>query len=151
MIQDGTVKLQRYIGGGVVLVVLVWGFLLMGSPSFARKLVADRVRIGDLKEWKRGVVNYFEQKRKLPESLLEIDEENFSRRRFEDPTSKTPYEYRVVDQFTFELCATFQLSSEDAERDKWPNGPSGTSDAAKEWRYKPGHHCFRFEVPRSDS
>jgi len=138
-----------YLAIIVVGVIVVWGFLLVGSPSFNRKLSADRNRIDDLQQLSNGVEQYFDQQKKLPDNLIDLEKVRYGygrERRLEDPTSKKPYDFKVKDPYSYQLCAEFELTSKEAELEKRPYNYYGGSSRTN-WDHEIGHHCFLFEIP----
>ena len=138
-----------YLAIIVVGVIVVWGFLLVGSPSFNRKLSADRNRIDDLGQISFGVEQYFDQQKKLPDNLIDLEKVRYGyglARRLEDPTSKKPYDFKVKDLYSYELCAEFELASKEAELEKRRYNYYGGSSRTY-WEHEIGHHCFLFEIP----
>lgn len=90
---------------------VVWSFMVMGSPMEQRQLRLDERRVQDLQSIQGQVIQYWQQKEVLPDTLDKL----------KDPTSYyslpvppefekgEKYEYNVVAEkpLTFELCATF--------------------------------------------
>ena len=130
----------------VVGVVVVWGFSLVGSPSFNRKLFADRNRIEDLERLRVDVEQYFDEQRKLPDYLTDLGKVKPSwygyQRSLEDPTTTKQYEYKKADAYSYELCADFELTSKDAQLERTRYGAHD-----KTWEHDIGRACFEFEIP----
>ena len=146
MSNNRTGKILLYIAGAIVVAAVIWGFSLVGSPAFNRKLSADRSRIDDLQGIQRGIEYHFEQHEKLPQSLQDLDQvRHRAMRGLEDPMTKTPYEYKALDEFNYELCATFELTSKDAELERYRY----TSYYVYSWAHEVGRQCFKFEIPQS--
>jgi hypothetical protein len=93
----------------LVLALVVWTFTVIGTPNQQRLYRLDEKRLGDLQNIQGQVINYWQQKEKLPETLetminpisygsLPVDPE------FE---SGKKYEYKMTTPLSFELCATF--------------------------------------------
>lgn len=120
----------------VVVVAIVWGVVLAGSPSTARRQRFDRQRLEDLQTIFREVQSLCqdpdikdELKRPLPETLDELAALARSERiNLTDPETGERYTYTVKDGTTYELCATFSL-----ERD---------ADVEVFWNHPSGRHCF---------
>ena len=129
----------------VVAVVVVWGFSLIGSPSFNRKVTADRNRIEDLGRLRDDVEQYFQDQRKLPEKLTDLEKVkrwNGYQRNLEDPATKKQYDYKASDTYSYELCSDFELTSKEAELEQ-----SRYNRDDKSWEHGVGHHCFKFDIP----
>ena len=88
------------------------GFVIAGSPQNQRLVRLDERRVSDLQTIQWQIINYWQQKEKLPESLETL----------RDPLSGwslpvpplfeegEKYEYAVKGDLKFELCATFALA-----------------------------------------
>ena len=141
---------QVFAGVAAVLVgvAVVWGFALVGSPATSHLRKLDERRIYDMKTIQREILNIvFEgvpwsqraegEGRPLPRTLQEIAQQARDRRvSLRDPATDAPYEYRVVDEKHFELCATFELPRDRSE------------DVG--WNHPAGRHCFFFDVRTQD-
>jgi hypothetical protein len=129
----------------IVAVVIIWGFTIVGSPSFNRKLSADINRIEDILDLSQVIELYFDHQKKLPNNLMDLEKVSSVYRaremRLEDPTSKKPYGFKVKDPYSYELCAEFELTSKETELEKQPYNYGG-----RNWNYEVGHHCFLFEI-----
>lgn len=149
-------QLQHFIKLAALLVVLgavVLGFIVAGSPQRARELRADAERLQDLEQIRSGINNFFTVEGILPESL---DELKASGRLFlpetvlSDPLTKEPYGYRPLTDTTFEMCATFSLPGEPAERGEMRPMPMYPVPLGKgtfvSWDHPTGRHCFTIEA-----
>lgn len=92
-----------------VLGLIVWSFTLIGSPKMQRALRFDDRRIQDLQSIQWQVINYWQQKEKLPENLSELANPISSYMVPVDPefSKGIKYEYATKGPLSFELCATF--------------------------------------------
>lgn len=114
----------RSIGTGVtalVLVGVILGFSVSGSPKTERMRGLDAQRSSDLSSIANCVSGFSYERKRLPESLAELGKSsNFSycMSNTSDPETGVPYSYRVttpiqkvgtVTEGEFELCATFAL------------------------------------------
>ena len=101
----------------VVVVTVVWGAVLVGSPGTARLQRFDQQRLNDLQTISREVQLLChdpdikkELKRALPDTLVELAALARSKRiNLTDPVTGERYVYTVKDGTTYELCATFTL------------------------------------------
>ena len=124
----------------VVVVAVVWGVALVGSPEMARLQRFDQQRLRDLQTIFREVQSLcqdpdikHELKRALPDTLDELAALARSERiNLTDPETDQRYVYTVKDGTTYELCATFSL-----ERD---------SDMEVFWNHPSGRHCFTVDA-----
>jgi hypothetical protein len=115
-----------------VVVVVILGFRVLGSPSNQRLVQADLRRVHTLADlaqqinqrWSRG-------SRPLPADL-----ETFPKAAKEDPVSGKPFVYRAKSSDQYELCASFATDNRDA--------PS--VNTADPWIHPKGEYCFQFQA-----
>ena len=124
----------------VVAAAVGWGFVLVGSPAARRLARFDEQRLEDVQTIAREIqwmVVDPQDKKKLKEPLPKTLAEAAARARNErvnprDPETGEPYVYRVKNETTFELCATFALARD------W--------DSPVFWNHPAGTHCFTIDV-----
>jgi hypothetical protein len=129
----------------VVLVTVVWGFAVTGSPGTARLQQFDARRIEDLQSIRREIESIClgqtrhlaagerRLERPLPEKLDEVVESARHRRPdIVDPETGEPFGYEIVDESRFRLCATFHFARDE--------------EADPLWNHPEGRHCFEFDV-----
>lgn len=130
---------------GVALVVIIYGFFVAGSPFRARLVLFDNQKVGDLQTIQGQIVNYWQQKEKLPQSLNDLVD-NISG--FVPPKdTQPPYEpyiYRKTGDLSFQLCAKFNIpSSVKSLREFAVPKPVGLSgEATDNWSHTAGDVCF---------
>lgn len=109
-------KLDRIKSGiyaviGVVIIVAIAGFFIVGSPKNERLRELDRVRVSNLQYIQSEIVYYWQNKETLPESLEALNDDLRGVRIPKDPETREPYEYEVTGPLSFTLCAVFSLPS----------------------------------------
>ena len=124
----------------VVAAAVVAGFLVLGSPRDERGRRLDEVRVSDLMGLRSAVAGHFDRTGRLPASLAALDPGVPKPYATADPAGGGPYGYAVVDDSTFELCATFDHERE-AEEARFTYDP---------WFHGPGRQCYRFRIGRVD-
>ncbi|MEI8270007.1 MAG: hypothetical protein WCG45_01435, partial [bacterium] len=110
-------KLNKTINpiAGILLVLFAisYSFYIIGSPATQRLLRLDDKRISDLQSIQYQVINYWQQKEKLPENLALLSNPmtGFSLPMPPDFGKGEKYEYNIKDNktLTFQLCADFSL------------------------------------------
>lgn len=107
------------------------GVLAAGSPAKARERRFDERRVEDLTALGRAVDHHHSVSGRLPDTLTELAQ--WSMLDLQDPSTAQPYEYRVLNEDTYHLCAAFQQPS--AQR-------------AGFWRHGSGRHCFTLRSRR---
>ncbi|MBV9159059.1 MAG: hypothetical protein JO019_00475 [Candidatus Kaiserbacteria bacterium] len=134
----------RYVGyaaGLAVVLTVVGGFLIIGSPAQARLYRFDEQRVSDLSQIQYQIVNYWQQKLKLPQNLADLNDPLSGVVIPKDPQTGAAYEYRVVKApYSFELCATFATDGAAMNAVAMPTGPAGSLDET--WQHGSGHTCF---------
>ena len=123
----------------VVVVSVIAGIIVIGSPTEGRFQQLDLGRIADLREIMEATDLFWSREERLPSSLEELAEDPRTSVNTIDPGSAEAYAYRILDEDTYELCATFDRESV---------GPPGRS-AADFWRHPAGRQCFELEVDKT--
>src|SRR3989344_6445037 len=95
--------------GALVLVTIISRFFIIGTPQQIRVQKQDAIRVQDLQNIQWQVVNYWQQKQKLPASLAELADPISNAMIPVDPQTKEPYEYSSTGKLSFKLCAMFAL------------------------------------------
>jgi hypothetical protein len=93
----------------LVLGSVVWSFMVMGSPATQRAYRLDERRVSDLQSIQWQVINYWQQKQKLPKDLSDLANPISGYSLPVDPEfdAGVAYEYNTTGKMAFELCATF--------------------------------------------
>lgn len=109
------------------------GLYLAGSPAEQRLVRFDQQRISDLMQIRTSIDGYWRTHRSLPsrasEDVIGIPMDRVPR----DPKSDAAYEYEVISDDAYRLCAVFSRPSADRLVDDF-------------WAHEPGRHCFEFRV-----
>lgn len=115
------------------------------TPSEVRNVRLDEQQINDLQDMQWRIEAYYQEQHTLPAS---VDELYISETMPVAPSDRTPYEYKITDSTSYELCATFTspTSIADARSMAYP-----AKDAANyNWDHKAGEWCFARTVPTTD-
>lgn len=139
---DTREQLSIYYGGAVtlfVLVTIIAGFFIMGSPADQRERRIDQERIGHLGEIQWQVVQYWQQTGELPESLAQLENDLIFRAP-RDPETGEAYRYEVRDELVFALCADFSRASDPRMSRSVSRPYPGFADET--WEHEAGEHCF---------
>jgi hypothetical protein len=154
--------LDRAFGGGVAAVALaasIAGVAMIESPATLRARERDNERITAITGIASSIDCYVTYESALPESLDAMraalaaragatplicswDEARF------DPATDAPYEYRPLEDLSFELCATFDLASSEAEGPDTRNYSYGRPGGSRGFNavHGRGRHCFTLEA-----
>ena len=121
----------------VILVVLVLGFLRLGSPWSQREINADLRRARDLS----GItIDIHRRASGLPARLEEVG--RASGASLKDPVTGAPYEYHPKGGRAYELCATFSGEGLTlAEWDSREGEPMGRFQ-----KHPGGRYCYQLDA-----
>ena len=115
-----------------VVAAVIGGIIVLGPPSRERMRRLDERRVCDLKEISEAIDTYWSRYGKLPSSITELSYSKFYIKPF-DPETKQPYEYKVLNEKNYELCAHFALASSE-EQDPYYKIL---------WSHGSGRQCFQ--------
>lgn len=132
----------------VVLISIVSGFFIIGSPQTLRDLRFDQNKINDLQNIQWQIVDYWQQKGSVPASLEDLKDPIRNYTVPMDRQTGEQYTYRKRSGLSFELCAEFNLESRDGfigkgERIARPvkiAEPFGLEGG--NWQHTAGETCF---------
>lgn len=142
--------------------LIIWSFSVMGSPAKQRAWRLDERRVSDLQNIQYQVISYWQQKEKLPESLVILSNSISGSSIPVDPEFEKGKTYEYIpsitkDSLSFELCATFAADMPKGWQENNYGGPipmyavktdeavssypypSGVNDS---WDHKIGRTCF---------
>lgn len=122
----------------VIVLTIVGGFLVIGSPATQRDYRLDEQRVYGLQDIQGQVVSYYQQTGALPENLDRIAVLLKGYEQPTDPETGEPYGYRATGSLTFELCATFARATPERGGRSSIYAPSPFDD----WTHPAGEHCF---------
>ncbi|MEK7090808.1 MAG: DUF5671 domain-containing protein [Patescibacteria group bacterium] len=139
-------KMKIFVWAAVTLAfaAIIFGFFSAGSPQAERLRRFDERRVSDLQNIQYQIINYWQSKEVLPESLAALADNISGFVAPVDPETGEPYGYSATGKLDFELCAVFNTASEDAKAKDAPR-PMATGalypyDGA--WAHASGRVCF---------
>ncbi|MBU1036855.1 hypothetical protein KKF32_02355 [Patescibacteria group bacterium] len=136
-------KILVWIVSVVVLASIIMGFYIIGTPADQRDRRFDDQRVENLQMLQGEIVNFWIQKESLPEKLNQLEDSISGFAVPVDPKSGQPYEYNVTDPLSFELCATFNSSSQDFSSLAKGTRPFSPYDSFQQnWEHEAGQTCF---------
>jgi len=138
-------RYARYINwavGALVVVSILAGFFIVGTPAEARKTRLDNQRISDLQTIQWQVVNYWQQKERLPVALADLDDPIAGYTNPRDPQSGEMYVYRPGQGLSFTLCAVFETegTADWSGAEAMPVRAYGTIEG--DWAHGAGETCY---------
>lgn len=126
----------------VVSIATLYGFFVVGSPFAERMRRFDEHRVQDLQSIQWQIVNYWQRKGRLPDTLENLRDDISGYVVPRDAASGEPYGYRALGPRQFELCVTFKTKSSEIDsgiaRPLYPG-----SDSFGNWRHESGRTCFQ--------
>lgn len=131
-----------------MVLVLVLGFFVSGSPWHERLVRLDGMRVEHLSSLQYEIVEYYRAKQTVPAMLSELPS-GASYSGF-DPETNQPYEYRKISPESFEFCA--QFATENNKRDQvkfnYPYSTTGYGLKKVDFDHGIGRTCFTREIDR---
>lgn len=132
----------------IVAAGVIGGFFVAGTPQNQRLIRIDERKVSDLQSIQWQIISYWQRKEILPPDLGSLADPlgGFSVPR--DPETGAEYDYRVVEDLGFELCAVFNTSDSDSRQA--PIKPADVPDRSgydfgvnETWSHGVGEKCFR--------
>jgi len=125
----------------VVLIAIISGFFIMGTPGEVRLMRFDSEKVSNLQDIQWQIVNYWQQKEALPATLEELEDPISGYGIPTDPQTGESYTYNVVGPTSFQLCATFNtVSNEKLASEAMPVRAYGSIEG--NWQHEAGEVCF---------
>lgn len=125
---------------GIVLVTLIYGFYIAGSPQNQRLVRFDDSKVSNLQMIQSQLVyGWWQQKGSLPQSLDALNDPISNFLVPLDPQTGQPYDYKTTGLRSFQLCATFNLGNIPDNTATTKPTPVGYLD---NWQHSAGHVCF---------
>jgi len=151
----------------LVLVLIIWSFTVIGTPGQQRVWRLDERRVQDLQNIQYQIINYWQQKEKLPVKLSDLSNplSGYSLPVEPEFEKGKTYEYVVKSKLSFELCATFSLPIQKGWREYGNRGVMpmtpysyGVKDVAvnsypyggvnESWDHQEGRTCFERTIDK---
>jgi type II secretory pathway pseudopilin PulG len=124
----------------VVVIAIVAGLVLVGSPGEQRLRRIDQRRVADLQRLASVLDTYYYANDALPPTLEPLVDGRRLSAVPRDPSTDAVYTYRPTGDRAYELCAVFDRPSDGL--DPFPYDVF--------WSHDGGEKCFSFVVPQRD-
>jgi hypothetical protein len=129
----------------VIAAAMVVALTQIPNPSQVREMKMDNEMVGDLQDMQWRIEDYYRTNDSLPADLQTLYGEFAVP---ETPADKPDYEYSVMEEEAYKLCATFTHDSTGVSteytRDRIVPGPNFPGNY--NWDYKAGYWCFDRKV-----
>lgn len=125
-----------------VVIVVVAGLWLAGSPAKERARRMDAARVSDLQNISNAIDQYYNTNTSLPSDLETITKvrDIYYVSSIVDPETQTTYEYTVRGKDTYDLCATFTtVKTKDQAQQRPEPYPLGES---RFWEHGAERTCY---------
>ncbi|MEK7635412.1 MAG: DUF5671 domain-containing protein [Patescibacteria group bacterium] len=143
-VSAGSRKIWSMGVGLIILVAIILGFSVLGSPQSQRLVRYDAQKITDLQNIQYQVISYWQTNGKLPTSLSDVASSDQYNIIPKDPQTQTTYEYQKTDVMTFNLCAEFNKENLNVQNfgDFGPVYGKGEIIQNTNWNHSAGRQCF---------
>ncbi len=131
-----------WAASALVLVVVVCGFFVAGSPFRQRLVRFDEQRVNDLQNIQWQIVSFWQNKERLPANLEELKDSISGFVPPVDPQTKEAYGYKTSGSLSFELCAKFNLPSETGQMGQSEVPIGAGLKGESNWQHDAGEKCF---------
>ena len=133
--------IRGYFYGSLAVIVAVFtsSLFFVESPTETRNRKMDSAILSSFNKISTAINDYYNDEKKLPESLEEIAVEfsHVTDRDLKDQVTDKKYEYRIVSDRKYEFCATFRTSNKDVPTPDYLEGL---------WPHDAGYQCLRQRV-----
>jgi len=142
-------KYFAWLAGVIVLVLIVIGFVLTGSPKQERLMRFDAQKTEALNNIQYQIIYYWQSKQRLPQTLQMLEDPISGFMAPTDPQTGKPYEYTVKGENVFELCAEFNLPSISQNNIGEPKAiPVMPGYSISNWNHDAGRVCFERTIDK---
>ncbi|OGF62045.1 hypothetical protein A2926_01635 [Candidatus Giovannonibacteria bacterium RIFCSPLOWO2_01_FULL_44_40] len=145
-------KIFAYAASFVMLIAIIAGFFVAGSPKEERARRFDDQRIQHLQMIQSEIINFWIKKAALPKTLDELNDPIRGVVIPKDPETNAAYIYEIKDKENFKLCAAFNLpsfgSQGKTERPFLPDSYYGALLPAENWQHDVGYTCFDRKIDK---
>lgn len=132
----------------LVLAGVVAGFWIAGSPAQQRAIRFDERRVSDLSIIQSQVIDYWQRKQALPQSLSQLTNDISGFVPPKDPETGVDYGYRVTGPMSFEVCAVFTTSNSEEFSGKDPSVATYYGSEPGNWAHGEGMTCFERKIDK---
>lgn len=124
-----------------VVLTIVFGFYVFGSPATQRAMRFDNQRVGDLQTIQYQVLDFWQNKKTVPSSVGDLEDRTRGVIIPRDPRTNLPYEYTKLSATSFKLCASFEREGGKRADSRTVPVPLGSS-LSEYWGHDVGGVCF---------
>ena len=111
-LSSGLRKIWRIISTLLILISIIWGFSVLGSPFTQRQMKYDAQKVADLQNINNQVRYFYERKAALPQNIADLSGLDSYNPIPQDAQNNKPYEYIKTSNTSYQLCAEFNKESD---------------------------------------
>src|SRR3989344_1374992 len=147
-------KIFAYGVSAIMLIAIVAGFFVAGSPKEERARRFDDQRTQHLQMIQSEIINFWIKKAALPKTLEELNDPIRGVAIPKDPESGAEYVYEITDKENFKLCATFNQPSLDQASASMPKRAALSYPLEniyygnENWAHNSGQTCFDRKIDK---
>jgi uncharacterized protein YacL len=124
---------QIYFYSSIIIIIatLIAGYFFVESPQETRNKKQDYMVIEKFSDLEKAINSYYSSKKKLPENFEKLLSNGFiqSANKTENSKTKEKFEYKIISEDIYELCANFKTSNKNNYQtdnyryldDQWPH------------------------------
>jgi hypothetical protein len=144
--KNKVISLYAWVSLTLILVVFVFSWFVVDSPVETRNKKIDGEIISDLYEINSAVLNYYNTNDKIPADLDVLlnnpDGFRLSVQAIQHPNSDKYYDYEVLSDDEYKICADFLTSNMEDNIDRY---------YGNEYNHDGGYQCFSQKVSSSNN
>lgn len=129
--KDRIIRIYFFASLALVIAALIAAFVYSPTPAETRNIRRDNEILNKFSLIDGAIVSYYSEKKKIPGSLEELvnDRRFITEKDTKDRVTGIKFDYKVKNDNTYELCATFQTSNrgeqdqsfDDYLKNRWPH------------------------------
>lgn len=118
---------------------------MTGSPQTQRQKRLDQERASRLDQLTYQMDEFYRNQKRLPADYEELRRQStwWTETIGIDPETNSSFEYSMITEKDYQLCATFGLSSTETDSYRYP---VSTNNEIPFWQHEAGHVCFKRTV-----
>lgn len=130
-------------------ITLLYGTVQIGNPFAVGERKIDQKRVIHMSKLKYQIEEYYRKNSKLPPTINDIDAPSYNDNSFskKDPQTSRDYEYTIVNDRSYKLCATFTTDTINKKDEQMSNNDYAYESIKSQYQHPKGYYCFNFDIP----
>jgi hypothetical protein len=145
--KDKVMRIYFYGSLAAVSAIFIASLFFVESPAETRNRKLDNAILDNFQKVDGALNTYYQDYEKLPADLEELKTEftYITDKDLENPATKEKFEYKIINENTYELCAAFIISNKDEDV------IYGNYDYKDRWPHEAGYQCLGQKVRDKNS